>query len=101
MDFKQALARTMERVDEDSGIAMMIPLPALNSMVSLSAAEAPKTYRTILCTNGVQMGMDTFTEVQVYDTLLPLLIKNERITHLQGALLAAQTEKFLKELANS
>lgn len=101
MDLEEMLKHAMSKVESGLTHGYAIPLGALNSTISLSAAEEPGTFRCILRTDGKDPVADVFTKDQMLATILPLLQRNERLVHLQGALLAAQTEKFLRELANS
>lgn len=95
------VSEALKRLDADPGLTCMIQLAALDSVVSLSQGAEPGTYRALLCTNGEVKANDTVTGLQLAAILLPLIRKNERLLQLQGALMAAEAEKFLKELSAS
>jgi hypothetical protein len=101
MKLEEMLKHAMHRIETGRTQGYAIPLAALDSMVSLSGGEEPGTFRVILTTKGETKAADIFTKEQVLDTVLKVLQRNERLLQLQGALLAAQTEKFLQELAAS
>jgi hypothetical protein len=102
MDLKEMLERAMNKVERGETCGYMIPLGALDSMVSLSAElEPPGHFRVMLTTGGEEKVRDVFSREQVLTTILPLLLKNERLIQLKARLFAAQVEKFLKELAAS
>jgi hypothetical protein len=101
MDLEEMLKHAMHKIESGQTHGYLIPVAALNSMVSLSAGQEPETFRCILTTNGEQRAADVFTKEQVLTTILKLLQKNERLIKLQSLLLVRRTEKFLEDLAQS
>jgi hypothetical protein len=101
MNLEEMLTHAMHTIESGRTQGYLIPLAALDCMVSLSAGQEPETFRCILTHKGEPQATDIFTKEQVLTTVLKVLQRNERLIQLQAAQLAAQTEKFLKELAAS
>lgn len=101
MDLEEMLTHAMHKIESGQTHGYLIPVGALDCMVSLSAGQEPGTFRAILTHNGEQKAADIFTREEVLTTVLKLLQKNERLIKLQAILLQRQTEKFLEELASS
>jgi hypothetical protein len=98
MDLEEMLKHAMQKIESGQTHGYLIPVGALDAMVSMSAGQEPGTFRCILTVKGEPKATDVFTREQVLTSLLKLLQRNERMIRLQAAILAAQTEKFLQEL---
>lgn len=76
----------------------IIPLAALKMTLHVGAGPEPETWICIVKdAEGRTLVQDVLNREQFAANVEPLVNKNEWLVNLQGVLLAAETEKFLKE----
>jgi hypothetical protein len=99
METDKPLSETLERLTADPGLTVMIPLIAIDTMVSLSAGEEPGTYRVLVCKGGEVTRNQTLTPLQLAAVLPRMIRRNEQLLRTHGMILANEAEEFLKSLA--
>jgi hypothetical protein len=98
MEHDVPLDSALQLIAANPGKTAVIPLVAIKVTVILSAGETPGMYRAVLSRDGQVMADDQMNPLQFAAVVKPLVDKNNRLLRLQGMLLAAQTEQFLKGL---
>lgn len=96
METDKPLSETLERLTAEPGLTVMIPLAAIDIVVSLSAGPEPGTYRAIVCENGEVISNETVTGLQLAAKLPRMIVRNEQLLHTHGMILAEEAEEFLK-----
>lgn len=99
METDKPLSETLERLTADPDLTVMIPLIAIDVVISLSAGETPGTYRMIMCEDGEMIRNETVTGLQLAAVMPRMIHRNDQILHVQGMTLALEAEEFLKSLA--
>lgn len=101
METDKPLSETLERLTANPNMTAMIHLAAIDIVVSLSAGEAPGTYRVLMCEKGELISNETVSGLQLAAILPRMILRNDQLLRTHGMILADEAEQFLKELADS